>query len=128
MIIQEIRVNSPLPLVSNVGNPPVVETLHNKENQLNNPPLHNENIANNEQEAHEEPALRRSTRERRSVISDDYVLYQIESGEWDLKEPVSYSQAMKDVNSDQWVEASKDEIDSMVKNEVWDVVPLPEGH
>ena len=59
----------------------VVEPLHNEENQLNDPPRLNENIANNEHEAHEKPALRRSTRERRSAISDDYVLYQIESGE-----------------------------------------------
>ena len=128
VIIQEIRVNIPLPLVPNVGNPPVVEPLHSEENQFNDPPLLNENISNNEHEAHEEPSLRRSTGERRSAISDDYVLYQKESGEWDLKDPVSYSQAMKDVNSDQWIEASKDEIDSMVKNEVWDVVPLPTGH
>ncbi|CAA7051375.1 unnamed protein product [Microthlaspi erraticum] len=35
---------------------------------------------------------------------------------------------MKDVNSDKWIDASKEEIDSMVKNGVWDIVPLPEGH
>ncbi|CAA7040799.1 unnamed protein product [Microthlaspi erraticum] len=84
--------------------------------------------AEKESRLQEEPALRRSTRERRSAISDDYMPYLIESGGGSIKDPVSYSQAMIDVNSDKWIDASNDEIDSMVKNEVWDIVPLPEGH
>ena len=35
---------------------------------------------------------------------------------------------MNDVNSDKWLEAMKDELKSMVQNEVWDLVELPEGH
>uniref|UniRef100_A0A1J3K4I8 Retrovirus-related Pol polyprotein from transposon TNT 1-94 n=2 Tax=Noccaea caerulescens TaxID=107243 RepID=A0A1J3K4I8_NOCCA len=128
VIIQEIRVNIPLPLAPEVGNPPVVEPFDNEENPVNDHPLHDENIANNELVVQEEPALRRSTRERRSAIPDDYMLYLIESGGGSIKDPVSYSQAMKDVNCDKWIDASKDEIDSMVKNGVWDIVPLPEGH
>ena len=43
-------------------------------------------------------------------------------------DPVTFSQAMNDVNSDKWLEAMKDELKSMVQNEVWDLVELPEGH
>ena len=35
---------------------------------------------------------------------------------------------MNDVNSSKWLEAMKDELKSMVQNEVWDLVELPEGH
>ncbi|KAG7564293.1 Integrase catalytic core [Arabidopsis suecica] len=73
-------------------------------------------------------SIKKINSSEKSAISDDYILCQVEFGEWDIKDPVSYSQAMKDVNSDKWIDATKDEIDSMVKNEVWDIVPLPEGH
>ena len=43
-------------------------------------------------------------------------------------DPVTFSQAMNDVNSDKWLEAMKDELKSMVHNEIWDLVELPEGH
>ena len=43
-------------------------------------------------------------------------------------DPVTFSQAMNDVNYDKWLEAMKDELKSMVHNEVWDLVELPEGH
>ena len=75
-------------------------------------------------------ALRRSQREKRSAIPNDYVVYLHES-ESDLgieNDPVTFSQAMNDVNSDKWLEAMKDELKSMVHNEVWDLVELPEGH
>ena len=35
---------------------------------------------------------------------------------------------MNDVNSSKWLEAIKDELKSMVQNEVWDLVELLEGH
>ena len=35
---------------------------------------------------------------------------------------------MNDVNSDKWLEAMKDELKSIVHNEVWDLVELPGGH
>ena len=43
-------------------------------------------------------------------------------------DPVTFSQAMNDVNSSKWLEAMKDELKSMVQNEVWDLVELQEGH
>ena len=120
MIIQEIRVPVPLPSIpKDVGNPPVVEPFNNEENPINDQQLHNEIIANEHMDnAPEEPALRRSQRQRRSAISDDYMLYQIESEEWTIKDPVSYSQAIKDVNSSKWIDAMKDELKSMDENQV----------
>ena len=130
VIIQEIRVPVLLPSIpKDVGNPPVVEPFNNEENPINDQQLHNEIIANEHMDnAPEEPALRRSQRQRRSAISDDYMLYQIESEEWTIKDPVSYSQAIKDVNSSKWIDAMKDELKSMDENQVWEVVQLPPGH
>jgi len=52
---------------------------------------------------------RRSVRERRSVIPDDYVTYFVE-GESDLTDPVSYHQAMNIIFVVQWREAMEDEL------------------
>ena len=54
-------------------------------------------------------ALRRSQREKRSTILNDYVVYLHESKS-DLgieNDPVTFSQAMNDVNYDKWLEAMK---------------------
>ncbi|RWR92156.1 Gag-protease-integrase-RT-RNaseH polyprotein [Cinnamomum micranthum f. kanehirae] len=130
VIIQEIRVPIPLPSIpKDVGNPVVVEPFNNATNPINDQQLHNEIVANEHMdEAPEEPALRRSQRQKRSAISNDYILYQIESEEWTIKDPVSYKQAIKDVNSSKWIDAMKDELKSMDENQVWEVVQLPPGH
>ena len=55
-------------------------------------------------------------------------------GEWvytaaeiEPKDPKSYQEAMKNENSEKWNQAMKTEMKSLDKNEVWDLVPLPEG-
>ena len=68
---------------------------------------------------------RRSVRERRSVIPDDYVTYFVE-GESDLTDPVSYHQAINNRFAIQWCEAMKDELKSMAQNSVWELKPLRE--
>ena len=40
-------------------------------------------------------------------------------------DPTSYSEAMRSQESDLWMEAMKDEIDSIEKNEVWELCDLP---
>ena len=73
--------------------------------------------------------MRRSVRERRSAISNDYVVYSIES-ECDLsldEDPISFRQAMESEDSEKWLIAAKDEIKSMGDNKVWDLVELPKG-
>ena len=74
--------------------------------------------------------LRRSTRERRNAISDDYIVYlqerEVESGMME-DDPINFQQAMKSSNSQKWIEAMNEEYKSMQDNKVWELVPLPAG-
>ena len=74
--------------------------------------------------------LRRSTRERRSAIPDDYVVY-LQEQEDDIgmneDDPINFLQAMKSFDSQMWIDAMNEEMKSMKDNDVWDLVPLPEG-
>jgi hypothetical protein len=109
----------------------VVEQPNNIEQQINEPSLHN-NMVTNKQMV-EEPqgvALRRFQRERRSAISDEYVVY-LQESDFNIgssKDPISFSQALKSVDSTKWMNAMKDELKSIDQNEVWDLVELPEGY
>jgi hypothetical protein len=74
-------------------------------------------------------ALRRSQREKRSAISDDYLVY-LQESDYALgtsKDPVSFSQAIESSDFEKWINAINDELKSIEQNEVWDVVDLPEG-
>lgn len=42
-------------------------------------------------------------------------------------DPVTFSQAMSEIKSILWYNAMKDEMDSMVNNQVWDLTELPKG-
>jgi len=42
-------------------------------------------------------------------------------------DPISFSEAINGDNSDKWLDAMKDELQSMTHNDVWDLVELPEG-
>ena len=79
----------------------------------------------------QEPApLRRSTRERKNAISDDYVVFINEVEEnvgMTEDDPVNFHQAMQDSRSDKWIEAMNEEYKSMQDNSVWELIPLPEG-
>ncbi|RVW73044.1 Retrovirus-related Pol polyprotein from transposon TNT 1-94 [Vitis vinifera] len=64
--------------------------------------------------------LRRSQRERRPAISDDYVVY-LQEFDFDIgirKDPVSFSQAMESDDSSKLVEAMNEELKSMAHNGV----------
>ena len=137
--IKEMRVQIPLTCIPNQAIlPPIVTQViepinkpdEQYEGQINDLITHNE-IAINEPRVDEpQPiALRRSQRENRSAIPNDYVVY-LHKSESDLgieNDLVTFSQAMNDVNSNKWLEAMKDELKSMVQNEVWDLIELPEG-
>ncbi|RVW30098.1 hypothetical protein CK203_104534 [Vitis vinifera] len=68
--------------------------------------------------------LRRSTRERRNAISDDYIVYlqerEVESGMME-DDPINFQQAMKSSNSQKWIEAMNEEYKSMQDNKVWNL-------
>ena len=54
----------------------------------------------------------------------------LQVSEFDLginNDPVSFSQAISNDNSNKWINDMKDELKSMEYNEVWDLVELPEG-
>ena len=44
------------------------------------------------------------------------------------KDPLSFSQGIESNDSPKWIDAMNDELKSMVQNEVWDLVELPEGY
>jgi transposase InsO family protein len=74
--------------------------------------------------------LRRSTRERRSAVPDDYIVF-LQEHEVDIgvveDDPINFRQAIESSNSQKWLDAMNEEIKSMKDNDVWDLVPLPEG-
>ena len=83
-----------------------------------------ENSPNNNTKSHEEvqqPQFRRSQRENRGVPPDRYVakLAKEES------EPRSAKEALLSENKEEWKKSMDDEIESLKKNNTWDVVPKP---
>jgi ATP-binding cassette subfamily B (MDR/TAP) protein 1 len=68
--------------------------------------------------------LRRSTREKKCPRKlDDYeLLFSLCS---DQAEPQTFKQACSDINSVFWMDAMRDEIDSLNSNQTWYLVPLP---
>ena len=74
-------------------------------------------------------SLRRSSRERRSTISDDYVVY-LQEHEFDMElenDPINFSYAKQSSNSHKWIEAMEDKMKFMKNNDVWGLVELPKG-
>ena len=73
--------------------------------------------------------LRRSQRERRPALLDDYVVY---SGEVDydigeVTDPVTFLDVIHNPQYDKWNISMKEEMLSMANNGVWDLVELPEN-
>ena len=72
--------------------------------------------------------LRRSNRERRSAIPPDYLVY-IGEQDYDIgsvTDPITYEEAVSCPQSELWLEAMRDEIQSMRHNGVWELIELPE--
>ena len=73
--------------------------------------------------------LRRASKERRSVILDEYLVY-LQEHEDVISliedDPINFYQTIKSSNSQKWVDAMEDEIKSMRDNDVWDLVKLLE--
>ena len=74
-----------------------------------------ENVTQQPPEPQVQLPLRRSTREMRSTISNDYVVY-LQEYEFHIgleDDPISVSQVKQSSNSKKWIEAMKDEMKSM---------------
>jgi hypothetical protein len=83
-------------------------------------------IVDNEQ--NNEPS-RRSQREQRPAIVNDYMVYMYEdtNGIGIETGPTSFKEAMKSRHSSEWLDAMKDEMKSMSTNDVWDLVEISKG-
>jgi len=66
--------------------------------------------------------LRRSMRERRSAISDDYIVFLQENKDPNNgvmeDDPITVRQAIQDPNLEKWIEAMREEYKSMQDNKV----------
>jgi len=75
-------------------------------------------------------SLRRSDKERRSAIPDDYIIFLQEHEDvigLIEDDPINFCQAMRSSNSHNWINTMKDEMKSMQDNDIWDLVELPES-
>ena len=69
----------------------------------------------------QEVSLRRSIRERRSAISNDYIIFLQEHEDGvglTEDDPINFCQAMRSSNSQKWIDTMKDEMKSMKDNDV----------
>ena len=61
---------------------------------------------------------------------DDYIVF-LQEHEFDIgaveDDPINFHQALESSKSQEWIDAMNEEIKSMKNNDVWDLVPLPEG-
>ncbi|WVZ05897.1 hypothetical protein V8G54_019243, partial [Vigna mungo] len=103
-----------------------VNVLIPQNEHINVEPVENEQVTNekliNEQliEEPQEAALRRFVRQKRPAILNYYVVYFVEN-EYDLsidEDPVSFRQAMESNNSENWLNAMKEELKSMDDSKV----------
>ena len=77
------------------------------------------NEATNEPMVNEAP-LRKSQRERKTVILDEFVTYMSKdvNDMGKVEDPTSYKEAIKGKNSSKWLDAMEDELKSMSSNKV----------
>ena len=87
-------------------------------------PIEQHNLKEND-----DSTLRRFTRERKSTIPSNYVVYLQESNfnVGAINDPETFSQAISYKELDLWFDAMKDEMSSMAFNGVWDLVELHNG-
>ena len=106
--------------------PDIVQEVDPNQNNIQEPPVPKEQTL----PPLEPTPLRRSTRERRSALLDDYIIF-LQEHEFDFgaveDDPINFRQALESSKSQEWIDAMNEEIKSMKDNDVWDLVPLPEG-
>ena len=128
MVFEEQRID--LPLLSMVKG---VELSHNHvshdemKSPLNQPPNEETIITENTHQGNS-GTLRQSQRLYRSTISNDYIMY-LQEHKFDIRikeDPITFLQAIESKDNIQWINAMKDELESMHKNEIWDLVELLE--
>lgn len=83
-----------------------------------------------EEDIHESNFEERQLRDRSNIRQpqrfNDYVMSTV-SSITSLNEPISYEEAMKSSEKDEWLKAMQNEMDSLKENETWTLVDLPKG-
>ena len=103
-----------IPIIDQVAIPEqqdIVEQFPEVQTQQPQEPVHQEQVP-----------LRRSTREKRNAIPDDYIVFLREHEESDgvmEDDPINFRQAIQGSNSEKWIEAMNEECTSMQDNKVW---------
>ncbi|CAJ2676971.1 unnamed protein product [Trifolium pratense] len=73
-------------------------------------------------------SFRRSTRENRDTIPDDYIVFiqghKVNIGMMD-DDLIRFHQAMESSNSQRWINALNKVINSINDNDIWDLFSLP---
>ncbi|UYV77008.1 hypothetical protein LAZ67_14002803 [Cordylochernes scorpioides] len=100
------------------------------------PGTQSENLEDSETEDYIQPSTttgtqvvtqRRSTRPTKGIppIRNDYMLYKTEAQ--DIQTPTSYSEVLQlpKIEREKWLQAMNEELNSLEKNNVWELTPLP---
>ena len=104
----------------------VIEVPHAADNNLVNkdarefPEIVEQMVEQHDPPENVEPTLRKSTRERRSAIPSNYVVY-LQESDYNIgaeNDPETFLQAMSSRESNFWYDAMKDEMNSMASNGV----------
>lgn len=69
------------------------------------------------------PALRQSTRSTKGKIPERFQMIVAT----DLKEPKTFNEVLKRNDKDKWMDAMKNELNSLAQNGTWELVDIPEG-
>ena len=122
-------VRQPFPKVPHIADIDVVDQVVNEEiPEIVEQPIEQQVDQQIPQE-NDEAILRRSTRVRKSVIPNNYIVY-LQELDYNIgveNDPEAFSQAMSSKESNSWYRAMKEEMNSMASNRVWDLVELPDG-
>ena len=106
--------------------PDIVQEANPNQNNIQEPPVPEEQTL----PPPEPTPLRRSTRERRSALPDDYIVF-LQEHEFDISavedDPINFRQALESSKSQEWINSMNKEIKSMKDNDVRDLIPFPEG-
>ncbi|CAL8176142.1 unnamed protein product [Prunus armeniaca] len=93
-----------------------------------NPPVQNDNDIQGIDQNMQDVELRRSQRARRHAFPDYYVYMQESKNDiFGKEDPVNFKQVITSEDNEKWLAAMKSELDSMRKNDVWELQNLPQG-
>ncbi|UYV77601.1 hypothetical protein LAZ67_15001684 [Cordylochernes scorpioides] len=130
------------PRFHKITSPQVLSTDLTSSNHIGNaeesqePGTQSENLEDSETEDYIQPSTstgtqvvtqRRSTRPTKGIppIRNDYMMYKTEAQ--DIQTPTSYSEVLQlpKIDREKWFQAMNEELNSLEKNNVWELTPLP---